>query len=40
MLIDTRPTDSVTFLKNFDEPINVHAENYVLKISTFIKNDS
>ena len=31
MLIDTRPTASVTFKKNFDEPIDLHAEHYVLK---------
>ena len=34
MLIDTRPTASVTFKKNFDEPIDLRAENYVLKNST------
>ena len=34
MLIDTRPTVSVTFKKNFDEPIDLHADNYVLKNST------
>ena len=36
MLIDTRPTASVTFKKNFDEPIdlrNLRAEHYVLKNS-------
>ena len=27
MLIDTRPTASVTFKKNFDEPINLSAEH-------------
>ena len=27
MLIDTRPTASVTFKKNFDEPIDLHAEH-------------
>ena len=27
MLIDTRPTASVTFKKNFDEPINLRAEH-------------
>ena len=31
MLIDTRPTASVTFKKNFDEPIDLRAEHYVLK---------
>ena len=34
MLIDTRPTASVTFKKNFDEPIDLRAEHYVLKNST------
>ena len=34
MLIDTRPTASVTFKKNFDEPIDLHADHYVLKNST------
>ena len=34
MLIDTRPTASVTFKTNFDEPIDLCAENYVLKNST------
>ena len=33
MLIDTRPTTSVTFKKNFDEPIDLCAEHYVLKNS-------
>ena len=33
MLIDTRPTASVTFKKNFDEPIDLRAEHYVLKNS-------
>ena len=31
MMIDTRPTASVTFLKNFDEPIDLCAEHYILK---------
>ena len=31
MLIDTRPTASVTFKKNFEEPIDLLAEHYVLK---------
>ena len=34
MLIDTRPTASVTFKKNFDEPIDLRAQHYVLKKST------
>ena len=34
MLIDTRPTASVTFKKYLDEPIDLHADNYVLKNST------
>ena len=34
MLIDTRPTASVTCKKNFDEPIDLCAEHYVLKDST------
>ena len=34
MLIDTRPTASVTFKKNFDEPIDLCAEHHVLKNST------
>ena len=34
MLIDTRPTASITFKKNFDEPIDLRAANYVLKSST------
>ena len=34
MLIDTRPTVSITFKKNFDKPIDLHAEHYVLKNST------
>ena len=34
MMIDTRPTASVTFKKNFDEPIDLCAEHYVLKNST------
>ena len=33
MLIDTRPTASVTFKQNFDEPIDLCAEHYVLKNS-------
>ena len=28
MLIDTRLTTSVTFKKNFDEPIDLRAEHY------------
>ena len=31
MLIDTRPTASVTFKKNFDEPIDLPSEHYLLK---------
>ena len=31
MLIDTRPTASVTFKKNFDEQIDLRSEHYVLK---------
>ena len=34
MLIDTRPTASITFKKNFDEPIDLRVEHYVLKNST------
>ena len=34
MLIDTRPTASVTFKKNFDKAIDLCAEHYVLKNST------
>ena len=34
MLIDRRPTASVTFKKDFDEPIDLHAEHYVMKNST------
>ena len=34
MLIDARPTASVTFKKDFDEPIDLRAEHYVLKNST------
>ena len=34
MMIDTRPTASVTFRKKFDEPIKLCAEHYVLKNST------
>ena len=34
MLIDTRPTASVTFKKNFDEPIDLRAGHYFLKNST------
>ena len=36
MLIDTRPIASVTFKKNFDEPIDLRAEHYVLKSSTLL----
>ena len=36
MLIDTRPTASVTFKKNFDETIDLRAEHYVLKSSTLL----
>ena len=35
MLIDTRPTASVIFKTNFDKPIDLRAEHYVLKNSTF-----
>ena len=31
VLIDTRPTASVTFKKNFDEPIDLCSGHYVLK---------
>ena len=31
MTIDTRTTASVTFKKNFDEPIDLRAGHYVLK---------
>ena len=31
MTTDTRPTASVTFKKNFDEPIDLRAGHYVLK---------
>ena len=34
MLVDRRPTASVTFKKDFDEPIDLHAEHYVIKNST------
>ena len=34
MMIDTRPTASVTFKRNFDEPVDLCAEHYVLKNST------
>ena len=34
MMIDTRPTASVTFKKNFDEPTDLCAEYYILKNST------
>ena len=34
MMIDTRPTASVTFKKNFDELIDLCAEHYVLQNST------
>ena len=27
LLVDTRPTASVTFKRNFDEPIDLRAEN-------------
>ena len=37
MMIDARPTASVTFKKNFDEPIDLCAEHYVLKNSTLSK---
>ena len=36
MLIDTRPTASVTFKKSFDEPIDLSAEHCVLKNSTLL----
>ena len=36
MMIDTRPTATITFRKNFDEPIGVRAEHYVLKNSTLL----
>ena len=36
MLIDTRPIASVTFKKNFDEPIDLRAEHYVLISSTLL----
>ena len=38
MLVDTRPTATIPFKKNFDEPIDLRhlrAEHYVLKNSTF-----
>ena len=28
MTIDTRPTASITFKKNFNEPIDLNAEHY------------
>ena len=28
MMIDTRPTATITFRKNFDEPLDLHAEHY------------
>ena len=31
MLVDTRPTAHVIFKKNFDEPMDLHVENYFLK---------
>ena len=31
MTIDTRPNAKVTFKKNFNEPIDLSAEHYVLK---------
>ena len=34
LIVGTRPTTSVTFKKNFDEPIDLRAEHYVLKNST------
>ena len=34
MMKDTRPTASVIFKKNFDEPIDLCTEHYVLKNST------
>ena len=34
MLTDARPTASVILKKNFDEPIDLHAEHYILKNST------
>ena len=34
MLIDTRPTASIIFKKNFDEPIDLRVEHDVLKNST------
>ena len=51
MLIDTRPTASVTFKKNFDEPINLRAKalgtavrskelDFVVMSKTLINNDS
>ena len=33
MTIDARPTASIPFKKNFDDPINLRAEHYVLKNS-------
>ena len=34
MLIDTRPTASIIFKKNFDQPIDLRVEHDVLKNST------
>ena len=34
LMIDTSPTATITFKKNFDEPIDLCAEHYVLKNST------
>ena len=34
MTIDARPTTTIPFKKNFDEPIDLHAEHYILKNST------
>ena len=34
MMIDTRPTASATLKKNFDEPIDICVEHYILKSST------
>ena len=47
MTIDARPTATIPFKKNFDEPIDLRAKHYVLNeldfvimSMTFIKNDS
>ena len=51
MLIDTRPTASIAFKKNFDEPIDLRAKalgstvhskelDFVIISKTFINNDS